>query len=268
VPVAKEFSGPDGPPDAAPDGAADTRSPPWPGMSLATTTAGLEVQWRRRLHDHPPRQRWADQHPVLDTDLDELRDRLADRDRDRSGPTLAALVQLARDGDNDAALLVTLALLPRMVNVEARYGEHRGYDELAGHLWEAVVTASNPQTRCLRECIERNVWRRHRRYRRSPKTTVPVNIGVDPRRRRYPYAEAAPDSTEDDALAGHQAHAMLEQLTTTGTISPAAARLLEHLAADTDYRRVGQSQEAARKQRWRTTSGLRAIPGLHEQLAA
>ncbi len=132
----------------------------------------------------------------------------------------------------------------------------------------ATPATRPPAPACLRECIERNVWRRYRRHRRTPKATVLVEFPADPRPGYFNDALVAPDCTEDDALAGHQAHAVVEQLTITGIITPAAGRLLGHLAADTDYRRVGQSGEAARKQRWRTTSRLRAIPGLHEQLAA
>ena len=160
-----------------------------PGMSLATTAAQLEDVWQQQTRHNPPTDRWAREHPALAGSLDDIRARLADRDRSRSGPTLAALVKLATGGDRDAALLVTLALLPRMVAAETRRaGRAGGYDELASHLWEAVVTATNPHTKCLREYLERNAWRRHRHQQQRPlkRTVWPCPAGwweleVDPR---------------------------------------------------------------------------------------
>ena len=105
-----------------------------PGMSLATTTAQLEDVWRHQTRHNPPTERWARQHPVVAGSLDDIRARLADRDRSRSGPTLAALVQLATGGDHDAASARDPRPAPRMAAAETgRASRAGGYDELASH---------------------------------------------------------------------------------------------------------------------------------------
>ena len=87
--------------------------------TLADTARRLDIAWQHSLRRDPPRQRWAAQHPSLSGDPHDLRQRLTSRDEASREP-LRALVELATAGDNTAAMLVTLALLPRMVAVERR----------------------------------------------------------------------------------------------------------------------------------------------------
>jgi hypothetical protein len=234
-------------------------------MSLATTTDRLEHSFRFAASRNPPWQRWAAVHRALRIPPDEIRGRLADRDRVRSGPILAALVDLARHGDREAALLVTLALLPRMVRVEQRArcrdgGD--GYEQLAGILWEAVVTAPNPNARCLRESIERNVWRRKWRSER-PAPTLPLDPDAAGR------AIQAGDDTEAAAVGHTHLQATVQRLEAAGSITASTRRLLEHLAADTEPPApAGQSWDAARKQRWRSLGRVRRLRGLREALTA
>jgi hypothetical protein len=234
-------------------------------MSLATTTNRLEDSLGSTLRRNPPWQRWAAAHRSLRIAPTELRERLADRDRTRSEPILAALVDLARHGDRQAALLVTLALLPRMVRVEQRRTRSDGddgYEQLAGILWEAVVTAPNPNAECLRECIERNVWRRKwRSERRTP--TLPLDPDAAGR------AIQAGDDPEAAATGHAHLQATLHRLEAVGSITAPTRRMIEHLAADTTPPAAdGQSHDAARKQRWRTLGRVRLVPGLREALTA
>src|SRR5262245_53960274 len=90
------------------------------GMAtLADIARRLDLDWQRRLRQDPPRQRWSAHHRSLDVDPAELRRAIAARD-DTSRQPLGLLVELAIAGDKTATLLVTLALLPRMVEVERR----------------------------------------------------------------------------------------------------------------------------------------------------
>jgi hypothetical protein len=234
------------------------------GVSLAATTARLERHWSREERRRPPWRRWAATHPALAITPDEIRARLAERERTVSGPVLAPLVELAGAGDHQAALLVTLVLLPRMVRAEAQSSRDRGgdcYEQLAGLLWEAVVTASNPGVATLRESIERNVWRRKWRGERP---VCAVELDVD----RAGPAAASGDHA-NDVVAAHHLAAVLSRLEAEGAITAATRRVLDQLAAGTDDP-VGadRSAGAARKQRWRTIARARANPAVIEALTA
>ena len=243
----------------------DTRRPKLTvaGVSLAATAARLERHWSLEERRRPPWRRWADTHPVLTISPGEIRGRLTDRDRTVSGPVLAALVELAGGGDHQAALLVTLALLPRMVRAEAERTSRRGsddsYEQLAGLLWEAVVTASNPQVAALRESIERNVWRR----KWSGERPVPAGrLDLD----RAGLAAASGDQAEA-AVACLHLRCVLGQLEADGAITATTRRVLAQLAAGTDGGH-DRSAGAARKQRWRTIRRVRANPAVVEALTA
>jgi hypothetical protein len=235
------------------------------GVSLAATAARLERHWSREERRRSPWRRWAATHPALSATPDEIRARLAERERTVSGPVLAALVELAGGGDHQAALLVTLTLLPRMVRAEAQSSRDRGgdsYEQLAGLLWEAVVTASNPGVATLRESIERNVWRRKWRGERP---VCAVELDVD--RAGLPAASA---DHADDVVAAHHLAVVLSRLEAEGEITAATRRVLDQLAAGTEPAEATDDRTAgaARKQRWRTIARARANPAVIEALTA
>lgn len=186
-------------------------------------------------------------------DPEQLRRDLLDRHRQVSGPALAALVTLAVDGDDQAASLVALSLLPRMVATARRHGDHGNYDELVGILWEAIVTAANPRCAALRESIERTVWRRKWRQER------PLASETEPR---------VDHDVADEAIAGHHLDQVLARFEAAGTISPAGRRILERLAAGHARTDDAATDSAARKLQWRTVTRLRAHPDAVQALSA
>ena len=180
---------------------------------------------------------------------------------------MAALVELAsRHDDRQAAELVTLTLLPRMVAAEHR-GFRDTYEQLAGLLWEAIVTAPNPQASCLRESIERNAWRRMRRTERRVRAISLDANGVDLDRtrvlRRRGDDDPTPDAAHDLRLLG-RLHALVQER----AITPTTHRILLHIADGTDTVTAGQSADAARKQRLRTLTALKRSPAVCEALIA
>jgi len=244
--------------------AGPPRAPTVDRVSLADTLNRLEHRWTREERHDPPWRRWAAYDPALDIAPAELRPRLGSRDRASSGPILAALVELAsRHGDHQAAELVTLALLPRMVDAERR-GTHDTYDQLAGLLWEAVVTAPSPRITCLRESIERNVWRRKRILDRP---LVALSFDTMREDRSGLRARRSDDPTAADAQSGHLL-ATLSDLEQRGDITAAAHRILVALAHGSDAASAGQSTAAARKQRQRTLSAVRQSPAVLAALTA
>jgi len=227
-------------------------------VSLATTTNRLEASWTVDQRRNPPWPRWAEQQPALRLPPVTIRERLADRDREVSGPILAALVRLATGGDHQAANLVTLSLLPRMVRAEQRRTDNDSYDQLAGLLWEAIVTVTNPDTPSLRETIERNAWRRKRRVD-QPLRGVRADFDGPVRHCHR---------TLDDGINAVHLRADLRRLQCAGTISAPTRQLLEQLADDDQPPTSGPNYEAARKKRWRTLSQLRNTSALRELLTA
>jgi len=189
---------------------------------------------------------------------------------------LAALVDLASHGDRQAALLVTFSLLPRMVQAEThrnavcRAGDD-SYEQMAGLLWETIVTVPNPAVVALRESIERNVWRRKWRSER-PIPTVQLDIervGVATAGGGQVALVAAGRDVGEVVVEGLHVESTLARLESDGAVSAMTRRLLEHLAAGTEPPGVvGQSHGAARKQRWRTMSRLRETPAVLEALTA
>jgi hypothetical protein len=240
--------------------------------TLAETARRLDIAWQHSLRRDPPRRRWAAHHPSLRGDPHDLRQRLTVRDEAGREP-LRALVELAIAGDNTAALLVTLALLPRMVAVErrrrnpSRNGESYagGYEPLAGTLWEAIVTTPDTQRRWLREDIERRAWRGlYRGHTRNAE-----RHHLDP---ESPCLTAEADFSGDVASRVTIKQA-LDRLTRDGKLNPARRRILERIAAGTNhpYRRWMRKVpgvDAERRRRDRTIARMRTCTALLDALAA
>jgi hypothetical protein len=243
------------------------------GMApLADLARRLDRDWQRSLRADPPRQRWARQHPSLDVDPAELRRWISTRD-DTSREPLGRLVELATAGDRSAALLVTLALLPRMVEVErrrhnpARHSETyaSGYAPLAGTLWEAIVTTADPQSRWLREDIERRAWRGlYRGHTRNAERNSPDVDGVRLKSSADFSGEVVSRVSIDQTL---------ERLSRCGRLDPGGRRILERIAAGSNpsYPRVLRSLpgvNAARRRRDRTLARMRSCSALLEALGS
>jgi hypothetical protein len=208
--------------------------------TLADTARRLDIAWQRSLRRDPPRQRWAAHHPSLRGDPHDLRQRLTARDEASREP-LRALVELAIAGDNAAALLVTLALLPRMVAVERR------------------------QRPWLREDIERRAWRGL--YRGHTRSAERHHLNPD-----SPRLTAEADFSGDVASRVTIERA-LDQLTRDRWLNPARRRILERIAAGTNqpYRRCLRQLpgvDAERRRRDRTIARMRSCTALLDALAA
>ena len=230
-------------------------------MSITYTADRLQRDWERHVRTKPPWQTWADHHPVLAVSPPQILARLADPTDPAARPTLAALVELAVGGDQAASMAVTFTLLPQMFAHPTSRDRDVGWcEEIAARLWEAVVTASNPQVPTLREVLRRHAWRRFWAARRSDGRLEPLADHHD-----RPGRGARLD---DDTIAAVHLADTLDRLAEQSAISPVARRILAGIATDHDHRPLGQSAAAARKQRWRTTTAARACPGLYEALIA
>lgn len=183
------------------------------------------------------------------------------------------LVELAIAGDDGAAMLVTLALLPRMVDVERRrYNPARcsesyagGYAPLAGTLWEAIVTTPDPQRRWLREDIERRAWRAL--YRGHTRSAERNSLDVDSVRLR------SCGDFSDDVVSRVSIDQTLDRLSRCGWLNPARRQVLEWIAAGNapSFPRALRKLpgvNAARGRRDRALAGMRSCTALLEALAA
>jgi hypothetical protein len=150
-----------------------------------------------------------------------------------------------------------------MVEAERR-GTRDTYDQLAGLLWEAVVTAPNPHTLCLRESIERNAWRRKWILDRP---VVALSLDTIREDRNGLRRHRSDDPTAVHAQSGHLL-ATLGDLERRGDITATARRILVSLAHGTDPSGDGQSTHAARKQRQRVLAAARRSPALRAALIA
>jgi len=254
--------------------------------SLAHAHQQLEQEWRRTVRRTPPWPRWAAHDRRLDVDEAQLRHTLDQRDleaRDR----FRSLVQLAVAGDQAAATLLELVMLPKMVRVERRRSGTAkaeryagGYSSLAGTLWEAIVTTRNIDQRWLREDIERRAWRLlyqgHTPTRERDRVELDDDFGTaaDARgwRRTHRLVELARLSFFDEtAIIDSRitwTHA-LEQMTNTSELSPTGRQILERIMS-------GQQQpilrnepggQAAKKQRERTFARARTSQLVLKSLA-
>jgi hypothetical protein len=231
-------------------------------MSITITASRLQRSWEQDTRRDPPWQRWADHSPLLDAAPVTLVRRLADPDDTSSRATLAALVELARRGDRHATLLVTFTLLPQLFSsrTAARQRDSEWCEELAGRLWEAVATASNPDVPTLREVLRRQAWRRFWAVRRTDHRLVPLHVHGD--------LAALGRPVEDEATSRLHVASTIAGLTADFQLTPVARHILEGIAAGIDPAQPGQSAAAARKRRWRTAVAVRGCPGLLADLTA
>jgi hypothetical protein len=232
-------------------------------QTLADVTAQLEAEFRRAVRHDPPWQRWAAHHHRLAGDEATLRRRLAGRGLDDRA-ALSALVALAAAGDQLAATLASLVVLPKMVAVERRNPRRYGgsYAALAGAVWEAIVATTRPDQHWLYEDIHKRAWKVvHRGCTPTPERT-PFDLAAENTRPHADDVATGAASTVDlqrafDRLNGHGLNA-------------AGRELLEQIAAGTNepIQRATPGSETARKRRYRLLTAMRNNPELHTALAS
>ncbi|MHB8466577.1 MAG: hypothetical protein ACYDH6_22655 [Acidimicrobiales bacterium] len=202
--------------------------------------------------------RWAMLEPSLaGADLDTLCGRARSRNVAESDATLAVLLRLAAT-DVLARRVIVEALMSRLVPIAAALARQGGeaYDdvlgELAGWAWElAATTAADRWPVLLAPKLARLAKRRYLAAR--PHHPV-VHLG-----------DNDPPATRDgldEQLAVYEVGALLERAVTTGTISTAAACVLQALAITDATDRViaqhlGRGVAGTKKTRERSLTQLR-----------
>lgn len=255
-------------------------------MSLTTVTTTLDATWTRRLRQHNPQQRWARRHPALGGDLAALRQQLADWASPRGRARLAELVDLARSGDHDAAVLATLTILPTFVERERRCVSRRqpanhshihDYDTLAGAVWEALLTSRSYKPAHLREDITRQAWLIARRRTLAPGNEITDNHACHHDRTDTVHGQRGTNSTNhpgdvcDIAISNVTITALLDRLSVAGRLSQRGRRVLQSIAAGGDGRpnqTPPQPGRADAQYRLRLLNALRLEPTLADGLAA
>ena len=231
-------------------------------MNLQHITNDLDLTLRRRLRRSNLLQEWNDQAPVLTPSIDRLYAQIRDLDRDVAHPVLAALVDLAKAGDADAAQLVTVALLQRFADKEKVKGGT--WDLFPGHLYEAIVTCHSTKSRCLREIIERNALRRNLKSRTLGSNEVALS-----RESALVSTEPGPEQLAVASAQRRHVLALVEDLARDRTISDTTRRILRHIAAGTERETVrefaGRSANTIRTRTRRAAQTMRDAD-LHQQL--
>lgn len=233
---------------------ATTPDPCDGGMNLQHITTNLDNNLRRHLRRTDTLQQWAEHDPRLASSVGALYAQIRDLDRDVSHPVLAALVDLAKNGDNDAAQLVTVALLQRFADKERTKGG--AWEQFPGHLYEAIATCHSTRSRCLREIIERNALRRNLKDRIAGADDIQLTheellVSVTP-------------TPEDVVIHTDQRRSVrdrLDELVQQRALSETSQRILEHIIAGTDRSTIPELQDrpsnTARTRCRRVAQGLR-----------
>ena len=251
------------------------------GMSLAAVNTALEAAWTRTTRRRP-QTRWARHHPALDLDMDELRHQLDDWRSPEGRMRFAELVDLARRGDHDAATLITLSVLPSIERYErrqarqARDGGPRGFDTLAGAVWEALITSRSYKPAHLREDIVRQAWLISRRRTFGPANEFPAGDLSENRsdhllyKQRQQYRLASVASHEAAVTSNVTLTASLDHLVAAGRLSGHGRAILESIAAGRSggsYAREGHGRAFAQT-RLRIVTPLRSDTQLVQALTA
>lgn len=226
-------------------------------------TIPFDTDWRHITHRPDAASamaRWARSEPALaGADLDELRRRAQCRDDHTSDTTLAALLRLAED-DPLARRVIVEALMSRLIPIAGSLARRNAapYDdvlaELAGWAWE--LAATTPHDRWQTH-LAPNLARLAKRRYLSAHTLRPADRLED---RDIPAADRL-----DHGLGAYAAATLLRQAVTTGTISPAGARILATLirTGGTDAtiaRHLGRTPASTKKARERALAQLRTWP--------
>lgn len=196
-------------------------------MNLQHITSDLERTLRRHLRRTDTVQTWAEEHPALSLSIDKLLHQMRDTDRTTSHPVLAALVDLARNGDQHAAQLVTVGLLQKFADKEKTRGGT--WDQFPGHLYEAIVTCHSTDSRCLREIIERNALRRNLKTRTLGSREVSLDWVEG-----LPSDELGPESTALRIVARAEVVNMIGRLVQEHRVNDSTRRVLHHIASGSD----------------------------------
>ena len=231
-------------------------------MNLQHITTDLDRTLRRRLRHSHSLKRWSE-HLRSATDIDTLYEQMRDVDRTVSHPVLAVLVDLAKQGDTDAAQAVTVALLQRFADKQGNKGGD--WDGFAGHLYEAIVTCHSTQSTCLREIIERNALRRHLRCRTAGAGEVQFANAE-----QIPSALPMPEDVAVQAAQRRHVEELIADLVTQRSISKTTQRILAHIAAGTDREEVPEFDGwAANTIRTRSRRAARSLTSdrLRQELA-
>jgi len=196
-------------------------------MNLQQITTDLDRTLRRQLRRTDTLQNWANEHPALEPSIDALLDHMRDLDRDVSHPVLATLVDMAKDGDQHAAQLVTVGLLQKFADKEKAKGGT--WDQFPGHLYEAIVTCYSTESRCLREIIERNALRRNLKSR-----SIGSNENGLEWADRIPSHDQGPESAALQTVARDEVLVVVDRLARERCVTEATRRVLHHIAADSN----------------------------------
>ncbi len=227
-------------------------------------TTDLDRTLRRELRRTDTLQRWAAAHPALQPSINTLLQQVRDLDRDISHPVLAALVDMAKEGDQHAAQLVTVGLVQKFADKEKAKGGT--WDQFPGHLYEAIVTCYSTESRCLREIIERNALRRNLKSRTLGSNEVTLNWA-----QRIPSNGPDPESMAVQSVARNEVLALVDRLASERRVTEATRRVLHHIAAGSDLSAVtgfaGRSGNTVRTRCRRAARSLRDQQ-LHAELVA
>lgn len=225
-------------------------------MNLQQITTDLDRTLRRQLRRTDTLQNWAHEHQALEPFIDTLLHQMRDLDRDVSHPVLAVLVDMAKEGDEHAAHLVTVGLLQKFADKEKAKGGT--WDQFPGHLYEAIVTCYSTESRCLREIIERNALRRNLKSRTLGSNEVSLEWAD-----RIPSDEADPESVVVRSVAREEVIAMVDRLARERRVTEATRRVLHHIAAGSDCTTVAEF--AGRSANTIRTRCRRAARSVHDQ---
>ena len=223
-------------------------------MNLQQITTDLDHTFRRQMRRTDTLNDWADKHHDLEPSIDTLLDRMRDLDRDISHPVLAALVDMAKEGDQHAAQLVTIGLLQKFADKEKAKGGT--WDQFPGHLYEAIVTCYSTESRCLREIIERNALRRNLKSRTLGSNEVSLDWAD-----RIPSNEPDPESVAVRSVARNEVLALVDRLASERRVSEATRRVLHHIAAGSSRAEIpefaGRSDNTVRTRCRRAAHSMR-----------
>jgi len=210
-------------------------------MSLTTIITSLDAEFTRRARRNRPQTRWAETHPALYVDLPELRRQLADWRSDDGRTRFAELVDLARRGDNDAATLVTINVLPTMERYERRCFDRgnirantrvHDYDTLAGAVWQALIASRSYKPAHLREDIIRQAWLITRRRTIGPFNETPVCLLGDTGSFAARLAWPTTPNHDHDVACKTTLADVLDKLSADGQLTDRGRAVLESIADD------------------------------------
>jgi hypothetical protein len=244
-------------------------------MTFHDIAEALDQEWRRRSRRQNPIDRWAEHDPVLGADLAEVETRLADYRSDDGRAVLRGLVELAQNGDDDAAMLVTSSIitsLARRLSRKRRFHRVVDYDAFVGALWLAVTGPYSTRMHHLREEIVKRAWQNVWRESTPPQETgtrydLEQLIGWGRARQRRLRMNEHPEAI---AVTRATLTAAFDKLQRDDQLNQDGRLILEQIATDTATSAgdTPHARAAYRQRRLRTVTPLRTNPTLLTALTA